>query len=362
MAPVQNHGLRHGSRATRTTAAAGPWLVPCVAALLLAGWLLGGCAATPAFEIPDRSALSEAGHVPGVEPADQRDFTPVIFDGRGRPASWDDVRAGLDWADVIMLGERHGDGTGHRVQHAVVEDVLVRRPGAAVAMEMFTRDEQVIVDDYLAGLIDVEELTERANVGGWPGWMDNYQPTVDLAREHDADLIAANAPRRYVRLARLEGYDRLRELSAAQRATFDIPERLDDGPYFDRFREVMGAGGHGEMDDDHVRSVFRSQQLWDATMAGSIDASLRRGAAAVVHLNGGFHSDFEGGTVTQLRRLQPRARILTISLVPEDARSFRDEDRDRADFVIYTGSLPADSLSESDDLSDDKPDTGNEAP
>ena len=82
---------------------------------------------------------------------------------------------------------------------------------------------------------------------------------------------------------------------------------------------------------------FMKQVLYDTTMADSIARALDAGAGKVIHLVGQFHSDHEGGTVAELRRLAPAARILTVSLVPGAPEALAEDDRDRADIVIYTG-------------------------
>jgi uncharacterized iron-regulated protein len=91
------------------------------------------------------------------------------------------------------------------------------------------------------------------------------------------------------------------------------------------------------MPDEKVEAMFRAQRLWDATMADAIDRAMKNGAARVVHIVGQFHSDREGGLVQEVRRLRPEARLLVISLVPNDERSLRPEDRGRADLIIHTG-------------------------
>lgn len=352
---------------------------------------LAGCNGRHAPELAHTTARPAGlAAVPYID-AGVRDITPRFHNGHtGEYLMWYDVQRAIDSADVIVLGERHGDAVGHQVQHLVVADVLNRYPGSAVAMEMLERDQQVIVDDYLTGVIDFETYAEQARITGWPDWQNNYQPTVDAARDTASAVVAANAPRRYVSMARLEGYDRLRSLTAEQQRMFDIPPRLNDGDYWRRFCRVMGLDidaledeGHAEPQDaeatgddkddengdaddadepaaapvhhvatiEHARNGFRSQQLWDATMAGSIDCALHRGATKVVHLNGGFHSDYDGGVVDQLRLLRPRVRVLTITTLPISVEAFRDEDLGRADVVIYTGAIPP----ESDDASGDAP-------
>ena len=90
------------------------------------------------------------------------------------------------------------------------------------------------------------------------------------------------------------------------------------------------------MTDEAILGMFRGQLVMDATMAASIADASRAGAAKVVHLVGHFHCDFQGGLVQELHRRLPDDRILVITVLAVDAPSLRDEDVDRADFVVYT--------------------------
>jgi uncharacterized iron-regulated protein len=213
-------------------------------------------------------------------------------------------------------------------------------------------------------------------VGGWAKW---YQPIVDAAKDKGASVVAANAPRRYVRLARTEGYERLYEIPRERREWFDLPRGRLPENYRQRFEEVMReaaeeeakqiaeaeaapesapagkpqAGHMGEMTPERLERGFRSQLVWDATMAESIARAVRGGAGKVIHLVGQFHCDFQGGTVQQTRaRLRSsNLRILVISLQRDDATSLREDDRGRADVVIYTGK-PAAAAAAAEDASD----------
>ena len=75
-------------------------------------------------------------------------------------------------------------------------------------------------------------------------------------------------------------------------------------------------------------------------MAASIVDARRAGAKKIIHLIGQFHSDFQGGTVAQLKARWPRVKLLVISMQREEGTSLREEDRGRADVVIYTGPRP----------------------
>lgn len=290
----------------------------------------------------------------GSPPLEGATVTEMTDDPRGLPMfvgtdgasmSWHDLMDAVQWADVVIVGEQHDDAMGHAVQRAIVQDTLDRWPRSALSMEMLERDEQLLVDDYLDDIIDTAafiRLTFSENWGGPGMWVHWFQPIVDAAKERNARVIAANAPRRYVRMARLSGYDALDALPRERRALFDRPRELPRNHYFDRFAQVMS---HIE-NPRALDAMFRSQMVWDATMARSIINARPSQQAKVVHLVGRFHSDFEGGLVQELRRHQSGLRILTISMIRRDAFELRESDSSRADIVIYTGEPEADPEAE----------------
>lgn len=244
-------------------------------------------------------------------------------------------------AQVVILGETHDDAGGHAWQLALVEDLFERYPGSVLALEMLERDEQMVTDDFAAGLVDASMFagdtgsTNWAGPGTWAAW---YQPLIDAAVERDGSVVAANAPRRYVRVASRRGYGPLSVLDRARRATFDLPHGPQPEAYRERFFELMGGGeGHGgAMESEQVERIFRAQSIWDATMAGSVADAAPSDRRKVVLAIGQFHSDFDGGTLAQLRHLLPAARVLNVSLQPRSANALGDDDRGRADVVVYT--------------------------
>ncbi len=266
----------------------------------------------------------------------------AIRDGRtGGHLKWEALVGQLKGADVVILGEQHNDATGHAAQLAIVEDLLDHSNGGAVALEMLERDEQVLIEDYRDGLIDADVFAELSRSTSWAGpgsWMAWYQPVIDAAIERDAGVVAANAPRRYVKVARLEGWDRIDQLDPDRKSLVDHPDTPMTGAYRDRFIELMG--GHGEDGDaealELAESFFLSQQVWDATMAGSVSQALERYGPPVILLVGQFHSDAEGGTTRQVARLHPSARIVTISLDPACAEVDFEAEIPQADFIVCT--------------------------
>ncbi len=307
-------------------------ILPALALLLLAA-----CASKPSTPPPEK-----------VFRGDPR--SPSAFRGDGTSATWDQLASAAADADVVIVGENHGHAFGLASAAALWEDVLGRCPDAALALEFFERDDQSRLDDYLAGIIDDATFRKvtRRTAGSYPG---GHHAMVELAKARHRPVIAANAPRQYVRLASKSGFDAMEKLNDRQKANFRVPDELPTGKYREDFDKVMGGmGGHGGADPSKkdeapdpekaraaLDGAFRSQSVWDWTMGESIAMGLDEGNRPVVQVVGRFHGDFGGGLVQAIRKIRPSTKILVVSFVDAPAAALRDEDRDRGDFVLYVG-------------------------
>ncbi|HYD01677.1 MAG TPA: ChaN family lipoprotein [Phycisphaerales bacterium] len=283
----------------------------------------------------------------------------------GRPATWDEVVSRSRLADVVVIAELHGHPIGLSAAAALWRSLLdVKGVRPALALEFFGRDDQSRIDDYLTSppLVTEEVFLRRTGKTTTPGaeaWAGGYPPghrdMVEAARaaQPPAPVIAANAPRQYVRLARTAGYAALANLTHEQQRLFVLPAFAADGArpenrYWVDFLAFMNTTPEKYRNADAAErekadSMFRAQSVWDATMADSVRQTLARGYAPVVLVIGQFHADFAdaggGGTVQALKAVRPETRIVVISFQDVDpAAQFRDQDRGRADFVVYTGS------------------------
>ena len=284
--------------------------------------VLGGCSA------PQKHPV----HVLEVG-IDVRDDVAVIDPDTGDDVGWKWMLEQISAVEVVLLGELHDHAVGHAIQLAIVEDVLDQFPKSVVAFEMLERDEQHRADDYMDGLIDATKfaaLTQSTNWGGRGGWAAWYQPIIDAVKDRGGVVVAANAPRRYVKLARTDGFDRIDALPKDRRALVDYPKELSGGRYRERFWELAAHGEEDEQEevdlhtldpDDPLLPMFRSQQTWDATMAQSIVNAKPSISKKVLLLVGQFHVEYDGGIVQELRRRMPGADVLVISIqrtVPEE--------------------------------------------
>ncbi|HEX3477804.1 MAG TPA: ChaN family lipoprotein [Kofleriaceae bacterium] len=209
------------------------------------------------------------------------------------PAFW----ARLVAARAVCLGEEHDNPHHHWMQLHVVRELIRRLPPGtrlALAMEMFQRPFQGVLDDYAAHRIDAAQLRSRSGYEvRWGFDFAYYGPTIDAALGAGARLLAANASDELREKVRYHGLEALSPEDKAQ-----LPElKLDDRAHrawFDTLMEEMGgSAAHSQSssrdakDDDahgsdepaprHGRSggdeapsadrVYTIQVLWDETMA-----------------------------------------------------------------------------------------------
>ncbi len=270
-----------------------------------------------------------------------------VFNAEGAASSLADIATRMGAADVVFIGEEHDDPAAHHLELELLRLAHQREAKAtsprtvALSLEMFERDVQLVVDEYLAGLITGTHFVQSSRA--WRNYASDYRPMVEYARENKLPVIAANAPRRYVNRVARAGRASLLELSAdARRFLAPLPYAEASAAYAAKFRQLMGAppaAGQPAMNTPHSSSLLDAQSLWDATMAHSIHEHLRRAPRSLaLHVNGKFHSEERLGAPEHLARHRPQTNMLVVTIISD--KSFPNFDANRfrraGDFVIIT--------------------------
>src|SRR5256714_2402942 len=264
------------------------------------------------------------------------------FDSKGRAVNLQEITSALDKADVLIVGETHNDAVAHLLEAELLrraderfnESSSQHRRAVALSLEMFERDVQTVLDEYLNGLI-----TERHSLLSsrpWKNYETDYRPLIEYAREHHLPVIAANAPARYVSRVSANGPDSLRELSTAAKAWLPpLPLSPASEAYAAKFNRFMQgsaptspqptpaampnaaqtqANPHGSL------HLLDAQNLRDASMAQAVAEFLKkRRDALVVHVNGTFHSEERLGVPEQLMNYDKKARVVVVTIISDDA-------------------------------------------
>ncbi|MEM7415419.1 MAG: ChaN family lipoprotein [Gemmatimonadota bacterium] len=247
--------------------------------------------------------------------------------------------------DVLLVGEEHGDLIGHRIEAVLLEAVIDTVAGGAgagrpvvLSMEMFERDVQLVVDEYLDDL--VTEAHFMSSSRPWTDYEVRYRPLVEAARGAGVPVVAANAPRRYVNRVTRQGPWALEELSADARAFLPpIPYPLASPAYRAEWDAIMSEYQHAAQDEEANDRMLAAQALWDASMGHAItEALVEHLGALVVHYAGSFHVDHGLGIPERIADYRPGTRVTTVVIRPvEDVNAWVSEDHTGlGDFVILT--------------------------
>ncbi len=234
-------------------------------------------------------------------------------------------------ADVVVIGENHDHKLGHVLELAIFKGVNARKLKTALSLEMFERDVQPILDEYLAGHITESHFLQSSRP--WPTYKTDYAPMVEHARTSKLPVIAANAPRRYVNIVSRKGQSALADLPhAAKQNIAPLPFSMELPLGYDRMLTDLFSANHGaasQRADDPttqrpamppVENMKQSQALWDATMADSIHRFLRKNRGwTVVQVNGAGHSDHRYGLVDRLQKSNTRLQIRTVTIKPDSS-------------------------------------------
>ena len=254
-----------------------------------------------------------------------------VFDGTGNPSDLSKILEAVGQNDVVFLGEQHDDKTAHELQFEIFKTAFEKYAAnkkITLSLEMFERDAQTVLDEYLRDLISEKHFLAASRP--WNNYETDYRPLVEFAKEKNLPVIAANAPRRYVNMVARLGTDSLEKLSTeAKKWLAPLPFAVSSKAYSDKFNALMG--GHGSS------NILDSQTLWDATMADSIAGNLKKDSL-IIHLNGSFHTENRLGTVEHLLKFKPKTRVLVVTMRSQD--DFQNFDKakhtDLGDFVILT--------------------------
>jgi len=302
-----------------------------------------------------------------------------VFTGQGEPATLADIGRAMAAAEVVFVGEAHTDPVGHFIEAELLREALAYGRAAArpvaLSLEMFERDVQLVVDEYLRGLIPEDQFTRSARA--WDYYASDYRPLVELAKAAGAPVIAANAPRRYVNRVTRLGRDALDELSAeARRFLPPLPYPEPSARYRGAWLALMAAmpmqprcvpptaAAAGQARPDSAATVpphppagdaprtmpsshgaafmengLHAQALWDAAMAHAVASHLAaQPGTLVLHMVGGFHVENFTGIPEQVQHYRPQTRSLVVSLQPAaDFGSFDPKEHTgQGDYVILT--------------------------
>ncbi len=255
----------------------------------------------------------------------------AVYNSKGKQVDFGTMSEKLLKADVVLFGELHNNPICHWLQLEFSKVALESDKPIAFGAEMFERDDQLVLDEYLSETVPLKFLTQDAKT--WPNFETDYLPLLDLARDAQRPFIATNVPRRYASLVSKKRKEALDSLSAEAKqmiAPLPFEVTINDPGYID-MREMMGLHNMGT----GIDALIEAQALKDYTMSWNIFTNLPSDGL-FIHFNGSFHSQNFGGIYNYLKALDKKLKVSVIATVEAEGTdlAFDEEWKGLGDFVI----------------------------
>jgi uncharacterized iron-regulated protein len=252
-----------------------------------------------------------------------------IFDKTGNEIDYENLISNISESNVILFGELHNNSVSHWFEFEIVKSLYSsKKEKLIIGAEMFESDNQLILDEYLNGLIKEKKFEDEAKL--WKNYSTDYKPIINLANEKKIPVIATNIPRRYANMVFYDSLNILNNLTKeAKSFVCQIPIKLDyELSSYKKLQDSTQSMEH------NGKYIIEAQAIKDATMAYFINKNLNKNSI-FFHFNGSYHSDNYQGIMWYLLQKNKRLKISTISTVEQsDVQKLSEENMNIADFII----------------------------
>jgi uncharacterized iron-regulated protein len=210
--------------------------------------------------------------------------------------------------DIIFIGEEHDSRECLDAELTMLGGLSENDSDLVLALEMFERDVQPALDDYLGGVITEATFLELSRP--WPNYQERYRPLVELAKARGLAVVAANVPRRAAAAVAEANEVSAHVLAGDGRFVPDVIH-YDSVEYYERFTGTMaGMTSSAPMKSKNVDGLYKAQVVKDAVMATSLEPYLGR---RILFCCGRFHCDYHLGIPYQLHTNHPELKVAVLT-------------------------------------------------
>ncbi|MCE3076004.1 ChaN family lipoprotein [Chryseobacterium gwangjuense] len=247
-----------------------------------------------------------------------------FYDKKGKEIKTEKLVKELADYDVVFFGENHNSSINHWLQLKITEALYTQKKGQLIlGAEMFERDNQSQLNQYLSGKFDAKTLKDSARL--WNNFTTDYKPLVDFAKTKKLNFIATNIPRKYASQTAKEGLESLNNLTEKEKAYIaQLPIKVTlDTPGYPEMKTMMGDHADGTK----VMNFISAQATKDATMAESILKNIQEGKT-FIHYNGNYHSKEFGGIYWYIKQKNPNLKMAVISVFESENPELKVPEKD----------------------------------
>jgi len=173
---------------------------------------------------------------------------------------------------IVYIGEQHTEFSSHLNQLKIIKAMYRQNPKLSIGMEMFQKQFQKYLDDFIAGKINEKEMIAKTEYfKRWKYDYELYRPIILFAKERHIPIVALNIDREITKKVVNGGFD---SLSSEQLEV--IPDSIDfENPkYREQLRAVFGM--HQSKSFKNFEEFYHAQLLWDESMAENMAEFLKK--------------------------------------------------------------------------------------
>ncbi len=243
----------------------------------------------------------------------------------------------LEQSQVIYLGETHDRMADHQLQLEIIQKLYRQNPKIAIAMEMFQRPAQNILDLYVAGKITETELIEQTEYPKrWGFLWQNYQAILQFAQANQVKVLALNTPSEITRKVARQGLESLTE--SERKSIPPLTELITDNS---AYRQLV-LNSFQEHHQNNLGSsasferFFLAQVLWDETMAETISKFAKINPDyQIIVLAGQMHIVYGFGIPSRVARRFANRKLSQTLILLNSSLNLDSSEQPMADFLWY---------------------------
>lgn len=174
-------------------------------------------------------------------------------------------------ARIVYVGETHDNPASHRIQLNVLRKMVAVNPNqVTVGMEMFTPQQQSLLDQWSAGVLSEKAFLKAVDwAGTWGMNFAYYRELLTFCQEHKIKILGLNTDRATRMAVARQPIDALEPTLRDK-----LPEMDESDPYHQAMLESVFRDH--KMTDGMLEGFKRVQTLWDETMAENAARYLER--------------------------------------------------------------------------------------
>jgi len=223
-----------------------------------------------------------------------------------------DIIARLINYQVIYIGEGHTNYEDHLLQLDIIRALYKHDPNMAIGMEMFTREDQPILDSYVAGELDEKAFLKQSHYfKTWRFDYRLYRDIINFAKYNNIPLVGLNLEKDIVSQVFKEGGPN----SLPKEDISILPENrmLDIPGYSQRIKTAYMMHG-GRSRNGSFSGFLQAQALWDETMAKTITNYLDgHSGTRMVIIAGRGHVDKINAIPPRVERRLPVTQAIVVN-------------------------------------------------